>query len=270
LTAPQAAGYVYTENISHTWKSVTTTDSTIKTARRIFEVLEYFEDVRRPISLKELSHRYDYPASSAAALLKSMVVMGYLFYDRYNRTYMPTMRLAQIGGWLNSGLFGESAILALVEYVHRELDELTTIGTQSDLHAQYIHCLQTRKRLRFEVRPGDIRPLAMSGIGLAILSAHTDVEIARLLRRINATHPSAERIRVEGVMKVINSIRRDGYVFNKHTVTQDAGVIAMPLPGRNFGRVLVLGVAGPVSRLEDSQDQIVDCMKKGIARFVRD
>ena len=32
-----------------------TIDSTVKSARRIFEVLEYFEKVRRPISLKELS-----------------------------------------------------------------------------------------------------------------------------------------------------------------------------------------------------------------------
>jgi IclR family transcriptional regulator, KDG regulon repressor len=249
---------------------VTSADSTIKTARRIFEVLEYFEDVRRPLSLKELSHRFDYPTSSAAALLKSMVALGYLFYDSYNRTYMPTMRIAQMGSWLNSGLFGETAVQALAEYVHQELDELTTIGTQSGLHAQYIHCLQTQKRLRFEVRPGDIRRLATSGIGLAILSAHTDVEIARLLRRINATCPPAERIKVEEVMKIVNGIRRDGYMFNKHTVTQGAGVIAMPLPGRNFGRILVLAVAGPVSRLEEKQDQIVGCMKEGIARFLRD
>ena len=81
----------------------------------------------------------DHPTSSAAALLKSMVTLGYLFYDSYNRTYMPTMRIAQMGGWLNSELFGDSAILALVDFVHGALDELVNISTQSDLHAQYIH-----------------------------------------------------------------------------------------------------------------------------------
>ena len=137
-------------------------NSSIKTAKRIFEVLEYFEDVKRPISLKEVSAKCDYPTSSAAALLKSMVVLGYLSYDSYNRTYLPTMRIAQMGGWLNTGLFGDSAILALVDYVHQELDELVSISTQSDLHAQYIHCLQTSKRLRFEITPGEVRPLAIS------------------------------------------------------------------------------------------------------------
>ncbi len=243
-------------------------DSSIKTARRIFEVLEYFEDVQRPISLKEISTKCDYPTSSAAALLKSMVALGYLFYDSYNRTYMPTMRIAQMGGWLNSGLFGDSAILSLVDFVHQELDELVNISTQSDLHAQYIHCLQTRKRLRFEVKPGDVRPLAISGVGRTLLSGHTDVEIARLLRRINAVCPPEEHMELDELMKIINGIRRDGYMFSKHIIVEEAGVIAMLLPKRNFGRPLVLGVGGPVSRLEERQDQILACMRAGIARFL--
>jgi len=170
------------------------TSSAIKTAKRIFEVLEYFEDVKRPISLKEVSTKCNYPTSSAAALLKSMVTLGYLFYDSYNRTYLPTMRIAQMGEWLNTGLFGDSAILALVDYVHQELDELVNISTQSDLHAQYIHCLQTSKRLRFDVKPGEVRPLAISGVGRTLLSGHTDEEIERLLRRINAVCPVEERM----------------------------------------------------------------------------
>ena len=182
------------------------TSSTIKTAKRIFEVLEYFEDVKRPISLKEVSTKCNYPTSSAAALLKSMVTLGYLFYDSYNRTYLPTMRIAQMGEWLNTGLFGDSAILALVDYVHQELDELVNISTQSDLHAQYIHCLQTSKRLRFDVKPGEVRPLAISGVGRTLLSGHTDVEIERLLRRINAVCPVEERMELNALMKIVNGI----------------------------------------------------------------
>ena len=244
------------------------TNATIKSARRIFEVLEYFEEVKRPVSLKEVATKCDYPTSSAAALLKSMAMLGYLFYDSYNRTYMPTMRIAQMGEWLNTGLFGDSAILALVDYVHQELDELVNISTQSDLHAQYIHCLQTSKRLRFDVKPGEVRPLAISGVGRTLLSGHTDVEIERLLRRINAVCPAEEHMELNALMKIINGIRRDGYMFSKHIIVQDAGVIAVLLPRRDFGRDLVLGVGGPVSRLEERQDEILACVRKGIARFL--
>jgi DNA-binding IclR family transcriptional regulator len=181
---------------------------------------------------------------------------------------MPTMRIAQMGEWLNTGLFGDSAILALVDYVHQELDELVNISTQSDLHAQYIHCLQTSKRLRFDVKPGEVRPLAISGVGRTLLSGHTDVEIERLLRRINAVCPAEEHMELNALMKIINGIRRDGYMFSRHIIVQDAGVIAVLLPRRDFGRDLVLGVGGPVSRLEERQDEILACVRKGIARFL--
>ncbi|RJF68724.1 IclR family transcriptional regulator [Rhodopseudomonas palustris] len=244
------------------------TDSSIKSAKRVFEVLEYFDDVKRPISLKEIAAKCDYPTSSAAALLKSMAMLGYLFYDSYNRTYMPTMRISQMGRWLDTGLFGDSAILALVEFVHEQLDELVSISTQSDLHAQYIYALQTRKRLRFEVRPGDVRPLAISGIGRTLLSGHPDGEIERLLRRINAVCPPEEHFELGALMKIVNGIRRAGFMFSKHIIVQDAGVIAVLLPKRDAGRNLVLGVGGPVSRLEERQEEILACIREGIARFM--
>ena len=45
-------------------------------------------------------------------------------------------------------------------------------------------------------------------------------------------------------------------------------MIAVLLPKRDSGRELVLGVGGPVSRLEERQDEILACIRKGIARFL--
>lgn len=249
---------------------MTTSNNAIKTARRIFEVLEYFEQVRRPASLKEISTKFGYPGSSASALLKSMVTLGYLFYHSDTRTYMPTMRIAEIGRWLESTLFGESSIMALVEYVHERTDELTSISTRSDLVAQYLHTIQTSQRLRFEVHPGDLRPLTASGIGRTVLSMHTDDEIDRLVRRINATQPPEQQTKLETLMPIINKIRRDGYYHSRHIVTPEAAVIAMPLPKRNYGRILVLGVGGPVSRMDSKEAYVLDVMREGIQKFVTD
>jgi len=38
-----------------------------------------------------------YPVSSGAAMLKSLVSLGYLEYDRKTQTYLPTMRIAVAG-----------------------------------------------------------------------------------------------------------------------------------------------------------------------------
>lgn len=243
-------------------------NATIKTARRIFEVLEYFEAVRRPVSLKEISSKFDYPASSASALLKSMVALGYLFHDSYARSYMPTMRIASMGRWLETGLFGETSVMALVDFVHAQTDELVSISVQSDLVAQYIHAIQTTQRLRFEIQIGDTRPLATSGIGRTILSTHTDIEIERLVRRINATLPREQHVDLPALMQIVGRIRRDGYFFSRHVIVRDAGIIAMPLPRRTYGPALVLGVGGPVSRLEEKEVPILKAMREGIAKFI--
>jgi IclR family KDG regulon transcriptional repressor len=244
-------------------------DSVIKTARRLFEVLEYFDEIQQPISLKDISAHFDYPVSSASALLKSMVVMGYLDYDSYSRTYMPTMRIATLGAWVQGALFGESRILALMKHMSEVTSETISIGTQSDLYAQYIHIIPSTYAIRYHLKPGTVRPLARSGLGWLLLSARSDDTIERLLRRINVEEDDRTlRITLPELMARIKEIRKRGYVFSKHTVTAGAGVIAMLLPIRRHGRILAIGVGGPVDRLEEKRKQILTELRASIARFV--
>jgi|SRR5450759_3262924 IclR family transcriptional regulator, KDG regulon repressor len=106
----------------------------IKTARRLFRILEFFDAVQRPLALKEVVTRFNYPVSSTSAILKSMVVLGYIDYDRYSRTYMPTMRMVQLGQWVQDVLFGEGGIVLLAKHLNKTTEETVAIATQSDLY----------------------------------------------------------------------------------------------------------------------------------------
>ena len=246
-------------------------ETVIKTARRLFEVLEYFDEIQRPISLKDISAHFEYPVSSASALLKSMVVMGYLDYDGYSRTYMPTMRIATLGNWVQGALFGEGRILALMRHMSDVTCETISIGTQSDLFAQYIHVIPSTYAIRFHLKPGTVRPLARSGLGWLLLSARNDETIEKLLRRINVEEEDRKlRIGLPDLMARVKEIRKQGYVFSRHTVTAGAGVIGMLLPIRRHGRIFAIGVGGPVERLEQKKKRILSELRGGIARFAAD
>jgi DNA-binding IclR family transcriptional regulator len=246
-------------------------DTVIKTARRLFEVLEYFDEIQQPISLKDISAHFAYPVSSASALLKSMVVMGYLDYDGYSRTYMPTMRIALLGNWVQGALFGEGRILALMKHMNDVTHETIAIATQSDLFLQYIHVVPSTYPIIFHLKPGTVRPLARSGLGWLLLSARSDEMIEKLLRRINVEEEDRKlRIALPDLMVRIREIRRQGYVFSEHTVTVGVGVIGMLLPIRRHGRILAIGVGGPVERLEQKKKRILSELRAGIARFVVD
>ena len=69
----------------------------VKSAMRTFEVLELFAEHRRPMALNEIYTGLGYPQSSTTNLLKSMVLLGYLNYNRARRTYLPTMRVGALG-----------------------------------------------------------------------------------------------------------------------------------------------------------------------------
>ena len=244
-------------------------DDVIKTARRLFEILEYFDAVQRPLSLKDVTGYFDYPVSSASALLKSMVVLGYIDYDRYSRTYMPTMRIVQLGSWVQGALFGEGSIVSLMKYLSRETEETISIGTQSDLYMQYIHTIPSPHAIQFAIRPGTIRPLARSGLGWLILSARSDDMIEKLVRRINIEQENAEhKVDLAELMQRIRAIRAKDYVLSFHTVTADAGVIGMLLPERRQVRILAVGVGGPVVRLMEKRDHILSALRAGIDRFL--
>lgn len=242
-------------------------DSVVKTARRIFEILEYFDEAQRPLSLRDFTRRHGYPPSSASAVLKSMVVLGYLDFDRDSRTYMPTMRIVELGAWVERALFGEGSVIPLMNFVTRETQETTSVATQSDLYMQYIHVVPSPQTIQFSITPGTIRPIARSGLGWLLLSARPDDGIEKLVRRINV-EPSEERVDLPELMERIREIRARGYVLSLHTVTAGAGVIGVLRPGRRNGRTLAIGVGGPVDRLVSQEDQIVDTLRIGIARYL--
>ncbi|MFC3711231.1 IclR family transcriptional regulator [Sphingoaurantiacus capsulatus] len=240
----------------------------VKSAARAFDVLEYFEAVCEPLSLKQVADHFAWPVSSAAALLKSMVVKGYLDYDRFTRTYMPTMRLATLGHWVSDKLFEGDEVLAVM----RELQDLTgetiSLGAQSDLQAQHIHVLPSRSALTVQLRPGTCRPLLRSGLGTLLLSARTDEIIDRLVRRVNIEQPDpSKRERFDEVIARVNEVRELGHVYARHTYVQGAAIIGMLLPRPRLGRVMAINVIGPDDRLAALHGDIVATLHERLSRM---
>lgn len=238
----------------------------IKTSKRVFEILEAFETTQRPMALKEFVDMLGYPTSSASALLKSLVVLGYLDYDRHSRTYMPTMRVSSLGNWVHNALFGEGEILPLMKKLSAFSGETITLAVQSDLFVQYVYLIPSRLPIWYTVPIGMTRPIARSGIGWLMLGLRSNEEIEHLVRRVNfRERQPSQRVVLPSLMHEIEKGRKNGYIFSKHTLERGAGCIAMLLPERRFDRVFALGVHGPVERLQEKLDDVLVQLRTGIA-----
>lgn len=242
----------------------------VKSAARAFDILEYFESACGPLSLKQIADHFVWPVSSAAALLKSLVVKGYLDYDRFSRTYMPTMRLATLGHWVGDVLFEGSEALDLMRDLHEVTGETISLGAQSDLQAQHVHMLPSRAALTVPLLPGACRPLMRSGLGTLLLSSREDATIERLLRRANAEEPDlALRQRLDTVLARVNEVRAQGHVYARHAFIQGAALIGMLLPRRRLGRVMAINVIGPDARMAQLHDEVVATLQERIERMAR-
>lgn len=244
-------------------------EAAIKSARRVFEIMELFDRERRPLGLKTICSTLGYPVSSGAAMLKSLVTLGYLEYDRKTQTYLPTMRIAVLGRWVSEQLFSEIKMLPLMEDLRDRTRETVIVGTQSDISAQYVHVLRSNQALSYSAAAGSLRPLARCGVGLTLLSNKSDADIDTLVYRNNHAEPvRSRRVALKDVMGSIEKIRKQGFFFSRGLYTEGVGVIAMPLPRAPFTRTFVIALGGPIQRLERHLDENVAAMRGAIRRFL--
>lgn len=241
-------------------------DGVIKSAERVFEVLEYFRDVQRPLAVREIAEHCRYPLSSTAVLLKSMATLGYLAYDRTLKAYFPTVQTAVLGDWVLESLIANSEVLGLADAVHRQSGETVIIGVQSDVFVHYAHVLPSPHPVRFFTPVGSRRALCLSGMGWALLSTQSDAVIQQLVARtMHRLGRTAQPINEAYVFDEVENTRRQGYALSRGTVTRDASIVAMPLrvPGI-YGRIGI-GIGGPITRLDTKIARLVGIMRDCIA-----
>jgi DNA-binding IclR family transcriptional regulator len=218
---------------------------TVKSAGRVLEILEYFDDVQQPATVMEVADTLGYPQSSASALLRSLVALGYLDYDRYKRTYVTSHRVALLGSWVNSDFISEGSVISLMKELRELTGDTIILAMRNGLYVQYIHVIQATSAARLHVTLGTTRPIAASGTGFAMLSTMTDHEIRRIVMRINADAEDGKPlVKLAEVMEHVTHARTKGYAFSCDIVTRGGGVIAAPLPGPLGAPPLVIGIGG--------------------------
>lgn len=245
-------------------------EGVIKSAARVLELFEYFAECRRPLSVTDVVRGLDYPQSSASALLKSLTRLGYLDYDRYGRHYMPTLRVALFGGWVQDQLFSQRSLSNLIDELHAASGGQTVIlGMQNDVYVQYIHLAQSsRHDVRgWYIKPGSLRSLCRSATGRVLLSRKSDVEVQQLLWRINAEEELQQRLQIGDLLKELDQIRQQGYAYTERTLNPSTGVIAVEMPTPPSQPPMALGIGGEVEMLQREKDRFLDLLQRALQPY---
>ena len=229
---------------------------TVKSATRVIEILEFFDDLQAPATVMEVADSLGYPQSSTSALLRSLVALGYINYDPYKRTYVTSSRVALLGSWMKAQFLSEGAIITMMKEISEATGDTIVLANRNGLHMQYIHVIQATSAARLHMTLGTVRPIATSGAGWALLSTLPDAEIRRVVMRINADAEEGQPlIKASELIAELEMVRARGYAFTCNMATRGGGIIAAPLPQEEGRTQMVLGIGGisEVMRARESE-----------------
>lgn len=243
--------------------------ATVKSARRVLEVFEFFAERREPAAVGEIAAALGYPQSSASVLLHSLVRLRYLDHDPRTRQFMPTVRVTLLGDWLDDELAADVGMHRAMEDLARRTGETVILGLQNGVHVQYVQIRQSRHPVRFHLKPGSLRPICQAAVGRVLLAAKSEAEAARLIRRINAERRGGQRVDPAAMMAELARIRREGHAYTEGTLTAGAGVVAVALPPLPHQPPMAIGVGGPTERLRPRRAEFAALLREAAAKAGR-
>lgn len=214
----------------------------VKSAIRVFEVLEYFEDIQRDASLSDIARHLGYPLSSASMLLQSMVEAGYL--SQQNKQYRPTLRVAMLGSWVASATTPDVSILQMMEWIGAQCSQTVVLAVPEPTQVRYIRVVPATSSMRLHVTPGAVRPYPTSGVGRLFMSQMDEDRIHDIVQLYNAHQAKGVTLQAETIRREVQTIRNTGVSVSVDQVSPGEGVVAMALPRQDPQTPLAIGIGG--------------------------
>ena len=223
----------------------------VKSATRAIEILEYFKLAQQPRSMSQMASDLGYPQSSTTVMLKTLVNLGYLNFDRGTRDYFPTPKLTALGEWIPRVMFGSGQMIDALNDLHAATGEGTFLGTKNDIYLQYTRTKESIHALRFHIDEGFMRPITLSAAGWVLLSTLPDAKIDNIVRRANiATPNAAERTDTKTVLARIDEIRKNGYAYAENVPLEGGSTLALKLSVELQGQPVALAIGGVTDRFK--------------------
>jgi DNA-binding IclR family transcriptional regulator len=223
-------------------------------ARRVIEVLEFFDDMHGEATVMDIVRRYDRPQSSTSELLSSLVELGILYKDAQNRSYRPTPRAAMLGGNTQAPIVRDGRLTELMDRLNAQTGLAVALFGLVGVDAQIFDIRSTRdlKREQSVQRTynGRRERLTHSAVGRLLLSTLSRTRRAGIVRRLNADAQVAS-MPVAEMLAEIDICERHGLVAGEVGFGCNAQVCAALLPAYAVDEPMAVGfVHRPSSRID--------------------
>jgi len=241
-------------------------DAKVKSALRVLEILDYFDEIEREASVNEIAAKLGYPVSSTSLLLRQMFEMGYLNRGSAGRNYIPSIRVTTLGIWVDPSLGSDGPVMRLMRDLSKATSAPIILATRRGDTVRYIHIVPGVGRVRIHIGAGTSLPLALSCVGRVFMAHMLEKDVRQVVFRHNQRAGSEKQIRLLDVLEHISAIRRRGYAKSPEAVMKGISGLAVMLPESAGPEPLVLAIGGISDVINDHYIEWSRLMVEGAHR----
>lgn len=225
-----------------------------KIARRVIEVLEYFDENHREATVMDIVRRYDRPQSSTSELLSSLVELGLLYKDAYSRSYSLAPRAALLGASSQTGSVRDGRLVRLIDRLAAQTGLGVALFGMVGLNTQVVSWraggrgpAHHEPAAHEDAQSGGLsggmqEPLLNSAAGWLLLSAVAQPRRDGMVRRLIAEAPDGHKLSFSEIMPRIAQAQAAGAGIGPAGFGAGTQVVAMLLPDRPADHPLAIGL----------------------------
>jgi DNA-binding IclR family transcriptional regulator len=225
--------------------SVVAPSNKAKIARRVIEVLEYFDDAHCEATVMDIVRRYNRPQSSTSELLSSLVELGLLYKDPFSRAYSLTARAALLGSTGQPEPIRDGRLVRLIDRLLAQTGLTVALFAKVGLKSQLL-MLRNGPRastmIAGELFAGMQTPLTQSASGLLLLSTVPRQRCEGMVRRLNAEAADSAKFAFGETMARIDLARERGHCRGELGFGLGASMVAALVPGQPEAHPLAIGL----------------------------
>jgi DNA-binding IclR family transcriptional regulator len=244
------------------------TSNKAKIARRVVEVLEFFDEDHPEATVMDIVRRYDRPQSSTSELLSSLVELGLLHKDPYARSYRPTVRAALLGATVQDGPVRDGRMVQFLDRLVAQTGLPVMLATKIGLEVQIVNSRQgsnARLRRAGAYRGGMREPLSQNAAGWLLLSTMAEGKCETALRRLNAEADDAGKFTSSEMKQRIAECRQQQLAFGPAGFGTSESMVAILLPCADGGEPLAAAI---VSDKPGQHEALAQCLRDAVQHWL--
>ena len=239
-------------------------NDSVRSASRVLDLLEYFATASEGLALTAISTAFGMPKSSTLALLRTLVMHGYVVRDERGLYALNDAFRNRGFGWGNDGLKRLTAVAQpAMDALCEALGETVILGwLGDDGYIRFLAKSVAQTVVRYDVELSSVSPAYCTAIGRVLLSRLPRERRDALL----ASQPRAPMtpntiIDLDHVNARIDQAAQDGYTIVQEEYALDGVGIAMPVCRSDGTALAALDVGCVASRFAGKREKIISAMK---------